>query len=193
MYHSILNSILRLLAYPRLSAPLNSGGLIARKGSTSSICPHSSASGKMARASRSTSQSKPATPKKPQSTQQRPSRTRNNKKSKYFEPDSDEDDSPFEDAEPDPTSESESLSETDEDEPPKKKSKITPQKASSKTTPKKTAPKSRLSKGGKEVSEDEEPWETFIAKEDTPEVGDVPYRDETIHPNTLQFLKGNFH
>jgi hypothetical protein len=148
----------------------------------------------MARASRSTSRSKPATPKKPQSTQQRPSRTRNNEKSKYFEPDSDEDDSPFEDAESDPTSESESpLSETDEDEPPKKKSKITPKKATPKTTPKKTAPKSRLSKGGKEASEDEEPWETFIAKEDTPEVGDVPYRDETIHPNTLQFLKGNFH
>jgi len=148
----------------------------------------------MARAVRSASKSKPATLKKPLSIQKSPARTRNNEKSKYFEPDTDEDDSSFEDDEPDPTSESESpFSETDEDEPPKKRSRVTPQKAIPKTSPKKTAPKSRLSKGGKEVSEDEGPWESFIAKEDTPEAGDIPYREETIHPNTLQFLKGRIH
>jgi hypothetical protein len=105
----------------------------------------------------------------------------------------------FDDSEGDTTSESESsLSDTEEDEPPRKKNKVTPKKqtprntpkTTPKTTPKKSTAKSRLSKGGKEVSEDEEPWETFIAKEDTPEAGDIPYRDETIHPNTLHFLKG---
>jgi hypothetical protein len=102
----------------------------------------------------------------------------------------------FDDSEGDSTSDSDSsLSDTEEDEPPKKKTKVTPKKVTPrttpKTTPKKSTAKSRLSKGGKEVSEDEEPWETFIAKEDTPEVGDIPYRDETIHPNTLHFLKGS--
>ena len=146
----------------------------------------------MVRASRSTSKSKPSKTKKPQVTKMLPSRTRNKEKSKYFGPDTDERDSSFDDDELEPHMESESaLSETDEDEPPRKKSKVTPKKATKKDTPKKHIAKGRLSKRGREVSEDEGPWETFIPKEDTPEAGDVPYQDETIHPNTMQFLKGS--
>jgi hypothetical protein len=72
--------------------------------------------------------------------------------------------------------------ETEDEEPPKKKSKVTPKKSSSKKpTPKKTISKDES---------DEEPWETFVPKEGTPDAGDRPYTPNTIHPNTLQFLKG---
>ena len=50
----------------------------------------------------------------------------------------------------------------------------------------------RTSRGlkNKSAKSDEEPWETFVPKEDTPDAGDIPYRNNTIHPNTLQFLRG---
>jgi hypothetical protein len=37
---------------------------------------------------------------------------------------------------------------------------------------------------------DEEPWETFIPKEPSPDAGDMEYQNSTIHPNTLHFLEG---
>jgi hypothetical protein len=150
------------------------------------------------RASRSEPKSKVTRPKRTQSARRRTQNANNDDKSKYFDTDSDENDLSFDEDDLEDTDESESsFSETDEDEPPKKRVKVSPKKATPKTTPKaaKTAPKtgagkSRLSKGGKEVSEDEEPWETFIPKEDTPDAGDTKYQDESIHPNTLHFLKG---
>ena len=84
-------------------------------------------------------------------------------------------------------------SETEEDEPPKKRSKATPTKGTKKTPPKKVRPKGRSSKGKDEKSGSEEPWETFIPKEPTPDAGDVEYHDTMIHPNTMKFLKGIGH
>jgi len=37
---------------------------------------------------------------------------------------------------------------------------------------------------------DEEPWETFVPKEPSPDAGDMDYQNSTIHPNTLHFLTG---
>ena len=73
-----------------------------------------------------------------------------------------------------------------EDEPPKKKSKVSPKKA----TPQKSTQKSKSSK--EKEDSDEEPWETFVPKEDTPDSGNVSYENSTLHPNTLSFLKGVF-
>jgi hypothetical protein len=109
-------------------------------------------------------------------------RTLNTERSKYFEPPTDDDEDSSFDEQPDLT-ESESLpTVTDDEEPPKKKSKPTPR-----ATPKKAASKGRKSNGGKS---DEEPWETFVPKEDTPDAGGISYNNTTIHPNTLHFLKG---
>jgi hypothetical protein len=149
----------------------------------------------MARPSRSKKSDALATPKKNQSTPKRPLRARNNEKSKYFESVTEEEESEF-DGEESSAESAESFSEV-EDEPPQKKVKTTP-KSTPKSTPKKnTTPKS-ASKGkaskskNRDVSEDEdeEPWETFIPKEVTPDAGDVEYSDSSIHPNTLQFLRG---
>jgi hypothetical protein len=147
---------------------------------------------RMARLSRSKSQSRTVKPKKQQSTTGRALRARSNKKSKYFEASTDEDDSSFDNEVIDSSGEESPLpSDTDADEPPKKKSKVTPKKAANTATPKnKNVARSELSKGKKEESEEEEPWETFIPKEDTPDSGDIPYEDSRIHPNTLQFLRG---
>jgi hypothetical protein len=143
----------------------------------------------MARQTRGSATSTPQTAK---STPKRSPRNSANKKSKYFESASEQEDSSFDedDATADLDSESEApATETEEDEPPKKKSKTTPKKGVSKVPPKKTVSRGRLSKKD-EVESDEEPWETFVPKEDTPEVGDVPYKNHTIHPNTLKFLEG---
>ena len=108
-------------------------------------------------------------------------------KSKYFEPPTDEEkDSSFEDADERSADSASVTSETDFDEPARKRAKATLKKALSPKTAKKSPPK-RKKKGGEE---EEQPWETFIPKEATPEAGDVQYRDEGIHPSTLQFLKG---
>jgi hypothetical protein len=144
----------------------------------------------MARASRSKRPETLASTKNNQLKAKRPLRAaKNSEKSKYFESATEEEESDFLDAEPSEESDS-SLTEEDEEEeePPKKKAKSTP-----KSTPQKNAtPKSvsTTAKKKKNVSEDEDPWETFIPKEDTPEAGDVEYSDSTIHPNTLQFLRG---
>lgn len=137
----------------------------------------------MARPSRSTPKSVSTTAKNSQSTPTRPLRARTSKKSKYFEPSSDDNDASYDD-EVEPTSESEPTpTETEEDEPPRKKSKVTPKKT---VTPQK---RTKGRRGRKEEST-EEPWETFIPNEDSPDSGDVPYENSRIHPNTLHFLKG---
>jgi len=144
---------------------------------------------RMGRPTRSTRKSASATPKKAQPTPTRPSRARSNKKSKHFEPSGDDEDSSFDDDKLEPTSDSDSAvpSETEEDEPPKKKTKVSPKKP----TPQKSTQKSKPSKEKKKDS-DEEPWETFIPKEDAPDSGDVSYENSSLHPNTLSFLKGVF-
>jgi hypothetical protein len=144
---------------------------------------------RMGRPTRSTPKSASATPGKVQTTPTRSSRARPNKKSKYFEPSSDDGDSSFDDDKLEPTPDSDSVvpSETEEDEPPKKKTKVTPKKP----TPQKSTQKLKSSREKKEYSV-EEPWETFIPKEDTPDSGDVAYENSTLHPNTLSFLKGVF-
>jgi hypothetical protein len=137
----------------------------------------------MARPSRSTPKSVSTISQNPQSTPARPLRARASEKSKYFEPSSDDDDS-FDDDELQSSSESEvTPSETEEDEPPRKKSKVTPKKT---VTPQKSAKGRR----GKEEESNEEPWETFIPNEDSPDSADVPYEGSRIHPNTLHFMKG---
>ena len=144
----------------------------------------------MARPSRSTQKSTTSRTNKPRSVPKRSSRARRNEKSKHFETPSEDEDSSFDDATVDPTSESEPApSESEEDEPPKKKKKSTSKKGIVKTTPQKRTGKG---KSKKEEDEDEEPWETFVPKEATPDAGDVEYQNNTIHPNTLQFLKGIF-
>ena len=110
-----------------------------------------------------------------------------NEKSKYFEaPSDDEDeDSSFDDKDGEQSSSGSAsvTSETDVEEAPRKKAKVTPRKAVSPKGAKKGTPR-------KKKVEEEEPWETFIPKEATPEAGDVDYQEERIHPNTLKFLKG---
>lgn len=126
---------------------------------------------KMRRPPRPAQKSAKETIKTTHSTRKRPSRAVRNKKSKYFDPPTD--DGEFDD--------NAGPSEPEYDEQPKKNparkkpTKPTPQKGKQKT----------------EESEDEEPWETFVPKEDTPDAGDVEYKNDTIHPNTLQFLRGN--
>jgi hypothetical protein len=109
-----------------------------------------------------------------------------NEKSKYFEPpsDDDEEDSSFDDkgGEQSSSDSASVTSETDLDEPVRKKAKTTPRKAVSPKGAKKGTPSKK--------KEEEEPWETFIPNEATPEAGDVDYQDERIHPNTLKFLNG---
>jgi hypothetical protein len=115
------------------------------------------------------------------------------KKSKHFEPASEEEESSYEETDEEPSSESEDDDYESEDEPPKKKSKSTPTK---KVTPKKATPQEATPKKGpsrrqsKKEDSDEEPWETFIPKEASPDAGDVEYADTKVHPNTLRFLKG---
>jgi hypothetical protein len=142
----------------------------------------------MARPSRSTPKSTTSTPQKSQSTPKSSLRARSNEKSKYFEPPTDEEESSFNDDELESTSVSSAIASESEDEPPKKKSKTTPTKKTANNTPKKGTVKSRLSKGKEES--DDEPWETFVPKEDTPDAGDIEYQNTSIHPNTLQFLRG---
>jgi hypothetical protein len=130
---------------------------------------------------------KPASNPSPQ-TKRLPRRaSKANEKSKYFEPPSDDDeqDSSFDDKDGEQSSSDSAsvTSETDLDEPVRKKAKTTPRKAVSPKAPKKGTPR-------KKKEEEEEPWETFIPKEATPEAGDVDYQDDRIHPNTLKFLKG---
>ena len=127
--------------------------------------------------------STPASPRNARSTRKRASRAA--EKSKYFEPPTDDEKDSFENEEESSPGSASDTSETDFDEPARKKSKVTPKKAVSPKTAKKSQPK-RKKKG----EEEEEPWETFIPKEATPEAGNVEYRDDGIHPNTLQFLKG---
>jgi hypothetical protein len=143
----------------------------------------------MARKTRGSTTSTPQTAK---SKPKRSPRNSANKKSKYFESANEQEDSSFDedDATADLTSESEvPAAKTEDDEPPKKKSKTTPKKGVSKISRKKTVARGRASKK-EDVESDGEPWETFVPKEDTPEVGDVPYKNHTIHPNTLKFLEG---
>jgi hypothetical protein len=116
-------------------------------------------------------------------------RPRKAEASKYFAPESD-DGGPSLSSKKEPTSDSDSLTQESEEEPPMKKSKVTARKGSIKTSPKQIISKNRLSRGKKEASGEEEPWETFIPKEATPDSGDVPYDNAKIHPNTLEFLKG---
>ena len=147
----------------------------------------------MVRATRSTPKSNNSTPKKTQRvlhTPKRSPRIPKNKRSKYFELPTDDDEVSSFDQKSEP-SDSDSLpAETEDDEPPKKKSKSTPQ-VIIKATPKKTIATKVVSKKRKSNEEsDEEPWETFIPKEDTPDAGDILYTSTMIHPNTLHFLKG---
>jgi hypothetical protein len=111
-----------------------------------------------------------------------------NEKSRYFEPPSDDDEegSSFDDKDVEPSSSDSAsvTSETDLDEVPRKKAKTTPRKTVSPKSATKGTPRK------KKEEDEEEPWETFIPKEATPEAGDVDYQDERIHPNTLKFLKG---
>ena len=145
--------------------------------------------GVMPRPTRSTSQSAASTtPKKLDPPKSRKSSY--NQKSKYFEhPDSE--DSSVSEISSVPTSPKLSPTETDDDNdaPPRKKSKASAKKSTPrKVTPKKATPQKRP----KQEDETDELWETFVPKEATPEAGDIPYKNETIHPNTLQFLKGRF-
>ena len=125
----------------------------------------------MRRPSRPTQKSAKETTKTTGSTRKRPSRAVRNEKSRYFEPPTD--DGEFDD--------NAGPSEPEDEEQPKTK---LIRKKPAKTT-------IRKGKRKMEESEDEEPWETFVPKEDTPDAGDVEYNNDTIHPNTLQFLRGN--
>jgi hypothetical protein len=145
----------------------------------------------MPRPSRTVSKSLPQAPEKPRSAPKRQPRraSRANEKSKYFEPPTDDDDEKdslsFDDADKSSSEESAPVtSETDVAEPPRKRSRATPKKGVSPKNAKKSPTK------GKTKGQEEEPWETFIPKEATPEAGDVEYREDGIHPNTLQFLTG---
>lgn len=145
----------------------------------------------MARPSRSVPKSTTLAPQKPQHTPSRSLRSRKGETSKHFERSSDDRESSLTEDKAESTLESNSLSEeSEEEEPPKKKSKVKAKKGSAKILPKKVVSRGRSSKRNPEESGEEEPWETFIPKEDTPDSGDVPYDDAKIHPNTLQFLNG---
>ena len=158
----------------------------------------------MARQTRSTPKSKTAVPLKTRTTSkripkrnQRPKRTpkkSNNEKSKYFQSTTDEDDSTFDEFDSSESDEEDSFtSESEDDEPPAKKAKVTPKKNGKVVTPKKEITKVTPKRKKEESEEPEEPWETFVPKEDTPDAGDIPYDDSCIHPNTLLFLAGNFY
>jgi hypothetical protein len=129
-----------------------------------------------------------STPQTTKSTPKRSPRNAANKKSKYFESASEQEDSSFDDDNPLSSESEPTATDTDDDEPPKKKSKTTPKKGVNKVT-KQTTARRRTSKA-KDVESEEEPWETFVPKDSTPEVGDVPYKNHTIHPNTMKFLEG---
>jgi len=146
----------------------------------------------MARPTRSTSAST-AAPRSKKPTPQKSRKSSHNQRSKYFEPATSEESS-FSDvpsAANSPTSSSPvESSDDDDDAPPRKKSKVTPKKETpKKVTPKKTSQRKKVKEEEKN-EEDEEPWETFVPRDDTPDAGDIPYKNETIHPNTLQFLEG---
>jgi hypothetical protein len=147
----------------------------------------------MARPTRSSSKSTVPTPPQ-KTTPQKSRKSSHNQTSKYFEPATSEESSFSEvSSAHSPSPASTSPLETSDDDndvaPPRKKAKVTRKKqGSQKSTPKKVTPRKKGKKD--EEHDEEEPWETFVPKEDTPEAGDVSYKNETIHPNTLQFLKG---
>jgi len=143
----------------------------------------------MGRPTRSASKSLQPTPQSSKSTPKRSPRSRNTAKSKYFEPPTDDEDSSYDEGVDEVSSDSSVEDIESEEEPPKKKPKTTPNK---KVTPKKSPPNKSPGRGrSKKEDSDEEPWETFVPKEASPEVGDIDYEPSKIHPNTLQFLKGN--
>lgn len=134
------------------------------------------------------------------------------KKSKYFEPDSDEggddhDEDDYDGNEDDDTDDTEGSVEdysSDEDKRSRKKARPTPQKraaaakaAKEKVTKSKyedkddgydNAPGSDEDESGKD-DEDEEPRTRFIPKKQLRPEGNVKYADDRIHPNTMAFLR----